>query len=195
MRISSPHKPALLLCFILAHSPFRKWPLWMWKFEWKANKEAVIKEVSPSLLITRWAAASSGRSYSSTPGKVGPREEVNSCQGDSCCQDEVWYRCLGAAWALWGDSQKMGRVRSKGSERWEREDTIWSSVFSLRDLCSSWKEWTLELVHCTTHWATQLARSTVANANWHGILSRSEAYFLCLWDVCLHPPHLEAWIS
>lgn len=88
-----------------------------------------------------------------------------------------WYRCLCAAWALWGDSLKMGHVRSKGSERWEREKTIWSSVFSLRDLSSSWKEWTLKLVHCTTHWDTQLAQSTVANANWHGILSRSQPIF------------------
>lgn len=116
------------MCITLASSPLRERPSWTRKFEWRPNKELVIKEVSPFLLITPWTAVSTGRSYSSTLRRV---EQQNRCilvQGAGVAKTG---RLCGGLCAASG-------VRASWAEKTERTSRRWRMAWGTWDRRAEW---------------------------------------------------------
>lgn len=119
----------ITLCIPLACNLLREWPSWIRKFEWRANKEVVIKEVSLFLLITPWTAVSTGRPYASTLGKVEPENRCILVNEAGAARTGTLVRMpLCSVWCLCQLSGKDGEdylevtdgVRSLGWQRRER---------------------------------------------------------------------------
>lgn len=138
-------------------------------------------------MITPWTAVSTGRSYSSTLGKVGPwridaflSARLGLPGRDTCAQRLVFVPAGGKRW--WGLAGVDGRCEEHRIG--QKMHQIFMITFCLCEKTDTQTGWLLHC-HCPAQCGarartTRLARCTVASANSHGMLSRSEA-------CCLHP--------
>lgn len=170
-----------------------KWPQWMRTLEWMADKEVVIKEVSLFLLITAWTAVSTGRSYSSTLGKVELQNRCILVSEAGVARAGTLVRMplcsVSGVCASW--VEKMERT----SRRWRTEPGAWdgreerdkqtglcqAAIVQLTGTGSAHSQIGPDLlisaVHCCKCWLTW-------NAVWvRGLLSPSRG---CLFTSSLH---------